>query len=413
MNVLELTPDVDGALVWAGSGAMALTGRADGPPLPVSASVGARVVALAGALARASERVGPRVDVDGPALLGERAAFTGDGRNGSTSVGGTCRLLPTADGWVAVNLARPVDAESLPAWLGVVVGDDPWPSIENTVLRRSAAELAERAGDLGLAVGALGERAATDDADVAIVRRAGSLAARPAGGPLTVVDLSSLWAGPLAANLLGLSGARVIKVESIARADGTRLGTPGFFDLLHGGHESVALDFRTADGRQALRSLVERADVVIEASRPRALEQLGMAAEQVLATSGVRVWLSITAHGRDAPAAGRVGFGDDAAVAGGLVAWDDGGPCFAGDAVADPATGLLGATVVLDRLAAGGRWLVDVALSRTAAWLVGSSPVAAAIDGPIAAPRARPVTAPAAPLGAHTGAVLAEFGIEK
>jgi crotonobetainyl-CoA:carnitine CoA-transferase CaiB-like acyl-CoA transferase len=411
LSVLELTPgaDVDGARVWAGSGAMALTGRADGPPLAVPDSVGSRLVGLADALARTSARVGRTVDVDGPALLGERAAFTGNARNGSTSVGGTCRLLRTADGWIAVNLARPVDLESVPAWLGVGVGDDPWPAIEECVLGRGAVELAEGGGDLGLPVGALGERAPTED--VAIVRKAGSLAARPGEG-FIVVDLSSLWAGPLAANLLGLSGARVIKVESVARADGARLGVPGFFDLLHGGHESVAVDFRTADGRRALRSLVERADVVIEASRPRAFEQLGIAAEQVLATSAVRVWLSITAYGRDGPAGGRVGFGDDAAVAGGLVAWDDEGPCFAGDAAADPATGLLGATVVLDRLATGGRWLVDLALSRTAAWLAGSSPAAAAVDHPVAPPRARPVSATAAPLGAHTTAVLTEFGIE-
>jgi crotonobetainyl-CoA:carnitine CoA-transferase CaiB-like acyl-CoA transferase len=202
-------------------------------------------------------------------------------------------------------------------------------------------------------------------------------------------------------------------VESIARPDGARLGAPAFFDLLHGGHESVALDFRTPGGRRALRALVERADVVVEASRPRAFDQLGIAAEQVLATSDVGVWLAITAHGRDGPAAARVGFGDDAAVAGGLVAWDDEGPCFAGDAIADPATGLLGAAVVLERLAAGGRWLVDLALSRTAAWLAGPSPRPADVDHAVVAPpRARAVVARAADLGAHTTAVLAEFGIE-
>jgi crotonobetainyl-CoA:carnitine CoA-transferase CaiB-like acyl-CoA transferase len=275
---------------------------------------------------------------------------------------------------------------------------------------RTSSDLAARAAELGMAVGGLRERAAVDE--VAIVRHAGSRTSRRADRRWIVVDLSSLWAGPLAANLLGLAGARVIKVESTARADGARLGTPAFFDLLHSGHESVALDFRDSAGRRALRALVEQADVVIEASRPRAFEQLGIAAEQVLATSPVAVWLSITAHGRDGASGARVGFGDDAAVAGGLVAWDDGGPCFAGDAIADPVTGLLGAAVVLDRLATGGRWLVDVALSRTAAWLVaGSAPVERA-EAYVAEPRARPVVAPAAALGADTAAVLDEFGIE-
>jgi hypothetical protein len=46
---------------------------------------------------------------------------------------------------------------------------------------------------------------------------------------------SSLWAGPLCTNLLGLGGARVIKVESTTRPDGARSGPPAFFELLHHG----------------------------------------------------------------------------------------------------------------------------------------------------------------------------------
>jgi hypothetical protein len=173
------------------------------------------------------------------------------------------------------------------AWLRVVAGDDPWPAVEDAVGRRTFADLAARAGELGLAAGGLGERAHVDE--VAIVRHAGSRTSRPIARPWIVVDLSSLWAGPLVANLLGRAGARVIKIESTARADGARLGTPAFFDLLHAGHESVALDFRAAPGRRALRALVEQADVVIDSSRPRAFEQLGIAAEQILAISRVAV----------------------------------------------------------------------------------------------------------------------------
>jgi hypothetical protein len=366
------------------------------------------VVGLADALARASERAGARVEVDGPALLGERAALTGNGRNGSTSVGGTCRLLRTADGWIALNLARPDDEALVPAWLGVAAGDDAWSAIEDAVGRRTSADLAARAGELGLAAGGLGERGRVDE--VAIVRHAGSRTSRPVARPWVVVDLSSLWAGPLVANLLGLAGARVIKIESTARADGARVGTPAFFDLLHAGHESVALDFAHVRPASAAR-LVEQADVVIESSRPRASSSSASPPSRS-ALSRVAVWLSITAHGRDGASGARVGFGDDAAVAGGLVAWDDDGPCFAGDAIADPATGLLGAAAVLDRLAADGRWLVDLALSRTAAWLVDGPAGRARVDLAVAPPRARPVVAPAAGLGAQTSAVLDEFGIE-
>jgi len=147
----------------------------------------------------------------------------------------------------------------------------------------------------------------------------------------------------------------------------------------------VAFDWTAADGPSRLAELLAGADVVIEASRPRALEQLGIEAWAAPA----RVWLSITGYGRDQPQ--RVGFGDDAAVAGGLVARDESGPVFAADAAADPATGLLAAVAVLDRLAAGGRWLLDVALARTAALLAAEPAPAEPWRGEIAAPRARAV----------------------
>jgi crotonobetainyl-CoA:carnitine CoA-transferase CaiB-like acyl-CoA transferase len=155
---------------------------------------------------------------------------------------------------------------------------------------------------------------------------------------------------------------------------------------------------------------VASADVVVTAARPRALAGLGLDPEAVLARDRPRVWVSITGHGGDGPGAHRVGFGDDAAVAGGLVAWDhrSGGPVFCADAVADPATGLAAAAAVLDALAAGGRWLLDVALARVAAHLAGPTvPVPEGVTP--SPPRARPVPGPARPLGADTDAVLASL----
>ena len=116
------------------------------------------------------------------------------------------------------------------------------------------------------------------------------------------------------------------------------------------------------------------------------------------------MWLSITAHGRRPPHDVRTGFGDDAAVAGGVVARDRRGPVFCADAVADPATGLLGAVAVVDRLLAGGRWLLDVALARAGALMAHR-----ADDG--VGRRGRRAACPsaagrAAPLGRDTNAVL-------
>jgi crotonobetainyl-CoA:carnitine CoA-transferase CaiB-like acyl-CoA transferase len=391
----------DPAATWAASGAMALTGRGDGPPLLAPPSAVTGLLRLAEALRELTP-----VSVDGPALLGERAAAAGFERHGDVSCGGATRLLPVADGWLAVTLARPEDFDALAAWLGeeVVAGQ-----LAGRLRSLPADHLVERAALLGLPVARLGEAGPPPVVNVAV---AGEAPPRLSLEGTVVIDLSSLWAGPLCAHMLQLAGARVIKVESETRPDGARNGPAAFFDLLHAGQESVVLDFRTECGRAALRQLVAGGDVVIEASRPRALAQLGAGPEQVLVEGRPQVWVSITGHGRSGPPAGRVAFGDDAAVAGGLVVWDESGPCFCADAVADPAAGLLAAVAVATALRVGGRWLVDVTLSGTAAFLAGGS---GRFDGrtdralPVAPPRARPPAGAAPAFGANTEAVLREF----
>jgi crotonobetainyl-CoA:carnitine CoA-transferase CaiB-like acyl-CoA transferase len=228
--------------------------------------------------------------------------------------------------------------------------------------------------------------------------------APPLDRPPVVVDLSSLWAGPLCSHLLQAGGARVIKVESIARPDGARADPTGFFDLLNHGKASVALDLPSTYGLAQLRRLLAVADVVIEGSRPRVLRQWGI--DPLRLADGPRVWLSITGHGRDVD---RVGFGDDAAAAGGLIASDAEGPMFLADAVADPLAGIAAHRAVAEALAEGGRWLLDVALARVAASVAGPRAGATPIDGPVPSPQARPVPGPAAELGADTDAVLAEL----
>jgi hypothetical protein len=298
---------------WATSGALQLTGPATGPPLRPPAGVVAAI-----------EAIGARVDADAFALLVERAELAGFVRHGTTSCGGHTRVLRAAGGdVVAVALPRADDLALLPAWLGIGAAGDAavaadertWAAVGAAVARCEARAVVERGAELGLAVARCGE--VTDTTRV-IVSDHGSAA--PLVRPPLVVDLSSLWAGPLATRLLLGAGARVVKVESTARPDGARRGNPQFFERMHAGKEFVALDFEHDD----LHALLRSADVVVEASRPRALAQLGIDAHELVAT-GPRVWLSITGYGRADAAAHRVAFGDDAAVAGGLVADPGGG----------------------------------------------------------------------------------------
>ena len=398
---------------WARSGGMALTGARGGPPL---AARGAPASALRAALLvfeLLSRARGSRcTSLPGVLLLGERAAMSGLSRGAPASVGGAFRFLRTDDGWVGVNLARQSDLEALPALVEHAALGSPWDALRDWARTRSADDVAERAQLLGVPAAPL--RAALPAPAPVVVRRGGSRPQRPV--PL-VVDLTSLWAGPLCAQLLGLSGCRVVKVESTRRPDGARRGAAGFFDVLHAGHESVALDFTDADDRARLRALVRAADVVLEASRPRALRQLGIVAEELVDAGAT--WASITAYGRSGPWAGRVGLGDDVAAAAGLVAEREGSPWPAGDALADPLTGAHAAAAVAASLLAGGGHLLDVSMygvAAAAAALPGGGCLAELTDGGwavdgvlVAEPRARRATGDAAPLGSDTTAVLAEL----
>lgn len=433
-------------LDWAASGGMALTGFADGAPVASPAGSFAMLWQVTEELAAVTRTAGHKVRADPAELIAGRAALTGFTRQGQVSAGGSTRLLRAADGWCAVTMSRIGDVESVPAVLGVLgldalallrhpagrgsgldaVRAAAWSALTTAAGSRPAAEVADAAQLLGIPASILPQE--LPDASWPPWRTtriaAPSSMARLDGA--VVADLSAMWAGPLCARLLGLAGAQVIKVESADRPDGARSGNQRFYDWLHDGHKSVSFPFRTDPGQALLSSLLASADVVIEASRPRALAGLGVAPGMIPHKPG-QVWLSITGYGRDEP--GRVAFGDDAAVAGGLAGWTGGGwgqgkPVFCADAIADPLTGLCGALAVARSLAAGGGELIDMAMRTVAARFAAAARLPPhseheiRADGSVYCPalgRAQPVLPPRAPapappaasLGADTEAVLA------
>ncbi|MER7180546.1 CoA transferase [Streptomyces hyaluromycini] len=302
------------------------------------------------------------VPVDLPDVLLRRARSASFERPGQVSAGGSCHLMAAEDGWVAISLARPDDEASLPALLALLDAV-PGTDLRTAVLRSSATRAARAAQSLGIPAAVHAE--ALGGREPVHAERLGAREPRDLDG-LRVVDLSALWAGPLCARQLGLAGARVVKVESTERPDGARFGHPAFYDWLHDGHESLVLDFSSG----ALAAAVAEADVVIEASRPRALRRLGVRAEEFLAARPGRVWVGITGYGRDVD---RVAFGDDAAVAGGLTGRDEhGAPVFLGDALADPVTGLYAAHAAVRSLERGGGELVCVSMAACAGALAAS-----------------------------------------
>jgi crotonobetainyl-CoA:carnitine CoA-transferase CaiB-like acyl-CoA transferase len=309
--------------------------------------------------------------LDGATLLCERAMLGGMAIPGRVSAGGGCRLFDAADGTIALNLARPTDRELLPALFETDDLDaDDREAIAARIARSDAAALVMRARSMGLAIAAEHETLVSPvDACVELVSGPAAAASAQRHTP-RVVDLSALWAGPLAAHLLWLAGADVVKVESRTRPDAMREGNNTFYALLNQGKASVVLDFGDANDRQALLSLIAAADIVIEAARPRALAQLGIHAAQIVRKTPGLVWVTITGHGALGEAANWVGFGDDCGVSGGLSAAlraASGRSGFVGDAIADPLTGMLAALVAWEawRSRQGGRF--GLAMSRVIA----------------------------------------------
>jgi hypothetical protein len=430
--------DPDPAVAWAGSGAMSLTGAAEGPPRLAPSGIPRAVEGAFRALC-ALAGPGSLASLDPHALLSERAAHFGGRRRGRTSPGGSCRLLQSRNGWIAVNLARPDDLRLLAAWFedgGPPAPDtssEPsaetvWRHVGQRVAERTSRDLVDRGRLLGMAV-ALALPATPASAGPSSWQRrvtAGQPVERAPNAAPRVLDLSSLWAGPLCSHLLGIGGADVIKVESPERPDGAREGAPSFFDLLNAGKRSVAIELRSETGRLQLLQLIDTADIVIESSRPRALAQLGIdAADRVRANPGLS-WISITGYGRGEPEANWVAFGDDAGVAAGLsrAICDADGPLFCGDAIADPLAGLHAAVAALGSFRSGGGELIDLNLCGVAAFALAAGAdrsdtarIEAHQDGvfelvvdgerhPVLEPQTRPSTGSAEALGASSQSVF-------
>jgi len=286
------------------------------------------------------------------------------------------------DGTLAVNLPRASDWELVPAWLEQDVplllgasetseaGEASWSELTGALACRAAGPLIDQARLLGMGV-------ALADPPVDPPREATAhhwLDSVEAGSPVRrtpkVVDLSALWAGPLCSRLMQHCGAEVTKVESLSRPDGARFGNRHFFELLNAGKRSVQLDLTIPAGQSALEDLMRGADMVIEAPRPRALQQMSIHAQAILDAHPELIWISITGYGRNEPQGSWIAFGDDAGVAAGLshmMRSATGSFEFAGDAIADPLTGIHAALAGWQRWRSGEGGLVALSLRDVAA----------------------------------------------
>src|SRR3954470_4608220 len=124
-----------------------------------------------------------------------------------------------------------------------------------------------------------------------------------------VLDFSTLLPGPLATLILAEAGAEVIKIERPGRGDEMRSYSPKFgsdsvnFALLNRGKRSVAIDLKARGALDALRPLIESADVVVEQFRPGVMDRLGLGYDALKAINPRIVYCAVTGYGQDGPRA--------------------------------------------------------------------------------------------------------------
>ena len=184
---------------------------------------------------------------------------------------------------------------------------------------------------------------------------------------LLVLDLSRVLSGPYCSMYLADFGARVIKLEHPAGGDDTRGFGPPFvggestyFLSINRNKESVAIDFKHARGRELLRALASRADVLLENFRPGALGRLGLDYETVRQWNPRLIYCSISGFGHtgDPDWVRRPGYDLAIQGMGGLASLTgpaDGPPYKVGTSIADIIAGLYALSGILVALHARAR----------------------------------------------------------
>lgn len=210
-------------------------------------------------------------------------------------------------------------------------------------------------------------------------------------GPLQgirVLDLATLFAGPLCATMLGDFGAEVVKVEHPRKPDPSRGHGPAkdgvglWWKLLGRNKKNITLDLSTPGGREVLLRLAADADVIIENFRPGTLEKWQLGWEELSAANPRLVLARITGFGQFGPYARRPGFGTLAEAMSGFAAITgepDGPPTLPPFGLADSIAALSTAYAVMAALRGrditGRGQVVDMAIIEPMLTILGPQPI--------------------------------------
>jgi crotonobetainyl-CoA:carnitine CoA-transferase CaiB-like acyl-CoA transferase len=177
---------------------------------------------------------------------------------------------------------------------------------------------------------------------------------------LVVLDLSRVLACPFASMILAELGARVIKVEQPGSGDETRTFEPqlaqdsAYYFACNRSKESITINLRSNEGRDLVRRLATRADVLVENFPVGTLERYGLGFPMLSSLNEKLVYVSCTGFGQTGPYAKKKGYDTVFQAMGGLLSLTGergGGPVKPGLPVADLTSGLWVAIAILAALA--------------------------------------------------------------
>ncbi|AMA73053.1 MULTISPECIES: CaiB/BaiF CoA transferase family protein [Aneurinibacillus] len=130
---------------------------------------------------------------------------------------------------------------------------------------------------------------------------------------IKVLDLTRLLPGPLCTMYLADWGADVVKIEDPGLGDYARemepmlAGAGALYQLVNRGKRSMTLDLRQEEGKEILRKMVCKADILVEGFRPGVMRRLGLDYEALCEINPRLVYCSITGYGQNGPYAKKAG----------------------------------------------------------------------------------------------------------
>ena len=225
---------------------------------------------------------------------------------------------------------------------------------------------------------------------------------RPLEG-LRVIDLSMFMSGPMTTLMMADAGADVIKVESVQRIDGWRAGGSADierfwenapqFNWVNRNKQGITLNLNDDRGANAIREMVEEADVIVENYTPRVMGNFGLHWEALRKINPDLIMLSMPGFGLTGSWSHYTAFANTTEQMSGLphlTGYPDDQPIFSGTTGGDPLAGVMGALALLsalerrDRLIAAGEpggCHVDLSQTETATSFLGDALTAYAISG--------------------------------